>query len=573
MFGVKINGTFISLFPGTRLTFEMHHPIGIITDALDQVDGGISFPIDIPLDDTNLEIIGHAHRLDLDSTLIQDEYCEVWVEGVLLYIGKATIKEAGNARASLFMIFNDLRDLVDVSMLSLDLGGERNIGADEATRTAHADDTLANPLDHDYIFAPVYNPVYRPLWDDGFPTAQQRHFQNFWSSDDGAFAEYPVTGITPFVRLDYLLSRIFAYSGFTLDNQWQTTDELRLLLLYNNYNINTHSAPAVSSWDEVIDLVNHVPARNSLDLVKAIIATYALGLFPDPHDKTMLLIPFKTLITNPVEDDWTDRAAEIYKFTTDRDFIARWQYDIDPDDEMSVRFSGRDFPQNIVSGEGLTARAMFAAAEYGLRYSICDNTYYFIAIGTFSADYIAQDLKSVIKTGSDLSYVSPLLPLWNSHDIETDGDDNDSLPIQQQQLAAIEHTGYIKEYADAQKVCVNLRLFFYRGFQPYDTGTSGTYPMTGITRYNINGDQIGDYALTWDQTGGIYDAWWKLPYQMLRDKKQVNRTLNLSIRDLLNFRFWHKIRIENQNYFMTRFRFTVSERGISPVEATMITTL
>jgi hypothetical protein len=579
MLGIKIRHTFISLYPDTRLSFEMHHPIGLITDAIDQVQGGYSFPVDIPLDDINRGVFGHVDRLDRSGTFVKDEYCEVWAEGVLLHVGKATVRTAGPRRATLFMIFEEIKALGETMLTALDLGGVRNIGADEAAKLALADDTLANPLDHDFIFAPIFNPAYRQLWIDGFPTAQQARFQNFWDGADGGFEHYAVCAITPFVRLDYLLRRIFADAGYTLDNQWQITDELKQLLIYNNYNINSHSAPAIASWDEEINLINHVPYRKSIDLVKAVIGTYALALFMDPRDKTALLVPFKTLITNGVHADWTDRAAADYDHDTDDHFVSRWRYDLDEADAMSVRYSGQPYPQHLVIDTHLVILDVYdeVLVFNGIHYAIADNTYYLIGtsfdVPSGHANYAAQDFKEVRKTGSDKEYISPLIPLWNSHDIETDGDINHDLPLQEQQLAAIEHVGFVKESADAVQVCTSLRLFFYRGMQPYLEGITGTYPMTGVTRYNINGDLVGDYALTWDQPGGVYDAWWKLPYEMLAAKKNVVRTLDLSIRDLINFRFYHKYRIENQNYFITRLRYTLTTRGLGVTEATMITTL
>ena len=97
--------------------------------------------------------------------------------------------------------------------------------------------------------------------------------------------------------------------------------------------------------------------------------------------------------------------------------------------------------------------------------------------------------------------------------------------------------------------------------------------MANVTAYNIRGEQVGDYSLLWDGEFGIYNKFWKRPYEMLKNKKEVVRSLNLTIRDLNNFRFYHKIRIENQNYFITKLRYTVTAKGLSPIEATMITTL
>jgi len=590
MLGIKIRDTFLSLYANTSLTFEKNHPIGIITDALDTIQGGYSFPIDIPLDDINTSIIGHLDRLDVDSILLQDEYCEVWIEGLLLEIGKANVKQCGPRTASLFMVFNELKDLSDVHLAALDYEGVRTIGTDAASRTAYADDTVENPMDHDFIFAPVYNPNYSPFWNEGYPAQPQRNYQNFYSSDNDGFEEIPISGITPFIRLDYLLNRIFQYQGFTLDNQFQLTDELKLILLWNNYNINTHyqAVPDVASaWDNTVDLKNHVPSRAAIELLKALVGTFALGLFYDPSNKSALLIPFDTLIANPEAADWTSKTAQDFNYVTDRNFISRWRYDVDTADGLSVRFGGQDFPQNIVMGEGLTARIMYGDGEFLLRRAIADNTYYIIAIGigdaNFNTAYTAQDQKQVVKTGSDKEYASELIPLWNSHDIKTNGEDDfdhTDIRFQEIMLPAIEHEGFIVNYVNPFSSifpplapCMSFRVMMYRGFQPADVGIDYEYPMANTSAYNIRGEQVGDYSLQWDGDYGIYNKFWKRPYEMLAHKKDVTRSLNLTIRDLINFRFWHKIRIENQNYFMTRLRYTVTSKGLSPVEATMITTL
>jgi hypothetical protein len=131
--------------------------------------------------------------------------------------------------------------------------------------------------------------------------------------------------------------------------------------------------------------------------------------------------------------------------------------------------------------------------------------------------------------------------------------------------------GYNPNIATIKTPLTSFRTMFYRGFQPADVGVDETYPMAGVNEYNIRGEVVGDHSLLWDGDKGIFKTWWALPYLMLSQKKTVMRQLNLSIRDLLNFSFKNKYRIENQNYFITRMRYTISQRGLSPIEATMIT--
>ena len=576
MLGIKIRNEFLSLFPQTALTFEMSHPIGIITDALDQISGGYSFPIDIPLDQVNVGIIGHVGRLDHDLILIQDEYCEVWGEGLLLYIGLATLTKATESSASLFMVFNEFKPLQDTALSAVDLGGARSIGEDEATRLAHAKDTAENPLDYDYVFCPVVNPIWKIDPSGVFTSVVASHLQNDWDTSTDEFVE-GLAGISmPFIRMDYLLTRVFAHLGFTLSNEWQDTDELRLLLLYNNYSIYVDP----DTWDTEINLINHVPHRSCLDLIKAVIGTFALGIFPDPHDKTIRLIPFKTLIQSAIYEDITDRVAKPYSFTSDRNFISVFGYDIDTDDQLSIQYSGPPHPiTTTAAGEGLTVRIMDAALEFFLRYVISDNTYYLIIadIPGLTASYVIQDQKRVTKTGSTLSYFSPLIPMWSSWDLNPDGyiasAIDEEIEFQTWLLPHIRHYGFSTHYTWVKKPQISFRTMFYRGMQPYDVGITGEYPMAGVTRYNIRGEEVGDYSLLWDREDGIYNQWWKLPYEMLASKKEVTRTLNFSIRDLVNFRFYNKYRIENQNYFITKLRFTLTARGLSLTEATMITTL
>lgn len=565
MLGIKIKGQFLNLYESTTISFELSYDMGIITDFTDNLNGGLSFPVDIPIDG-NQAILGPINRLDVTGILLQDEYCEVWIDGVLFLIGKATIKQSGNRTASIFMIFNEAKSFSDTSLLEIDLGGDRPIGADTAARLAHAKATATNPLDYDYVFCPVLNPKFGQSHKPA--PVLNTHMQNYWNKDTESFKEEIAAIATPFIRMDYLLTRIFAHLGYTLDNQWQNTDELKQLLIYNNRDI----SEVPESWPTTINLTNHVPARSCLEFIKSTCATFALSLRMDPLAKHATLVPIRTLIEAGEFDNWTDKAGEDYTFTSDKDFISKLRYDIDTDDDLSVQYGGTNVITYFAFGEGLTARAMFADDEFGLRYAIADNSYYNIKNQIdFDADYTTQDLRDVKIPGSDKEYVSPLIPMWNSFNLGVDGYMDDDLPFQQWMVPHIQCYGYVPYVPDVHYQQLAIRLMFYRGFQPYDEGIDGTYPMAGITAYNIRGDKVGDHSLLWNREDGIYEKYWKPVLTMLAKKKNVTRTMHLTIGDLLKFRYTQKYRIENQNVFVTKLRLSASIRGLSPVECVMMT--
>lgn len=572
MLGIRIRDQFISLFDGTVLTFDVASPIGLTVEDIDKISGGYTFPIDIPLDAVTVGVIGHIGQLDGDGILLQDEYCEVWAEGLLLHVGKASIKTSGRTRARLFIILNEATDLAPIKLIDVDLEGLRAIGADSAARTAHALATATDPLDHDYVFAPLFNPKFFETALDP-PTGDKSRFQNFFDTGTGAFIEDDeiVPAAMPFVRIDYLLRRIFREQGYTLDNQWQIDDELKLLLLYNNYSIfNT-----AGDWSSDILLSNHVPDVKAIDLAKSVFFLFALGLFYDPFDRNVLLIPWSTLIDRPEYADWTAMAEFDFDYDTDRSYPRQMKYAVDQADHQSASWITPINETHIVDGSGVHARLMYLAGEFGVRLAYTDNAYWFLESG-LPGQHLGQYWKPMPVVppagASDKDFLSTLIPAYMSWRTHIDGSDTGN-GFTQLLTASIWHRGKHVMFENVDQPLESMRIMFYRGFQKSDTVSEVTYPMLGITPYDAQGSVIGAYALQWDGEYGIYERFWKKPHQMLQNKKRVVRRLNLSISDLINFRFYHKIRIENQNYFITRLRYSISNRGLGISQAEMINTI
>lgn len=574
MLGIRLRSTFLSLEPDTRITIEWDHPMDIITDGQDIISSGFSVPIDIPMDDVNIGIIGPVHRLDFDGTYVKDEYCELWCMGTMLYVGKATIKGTTHTRASLFIIFNEVKPLEDTPLSEIDLGGSRDIGADEAAIKAHMKDTAVSPLDYDYVFCPVLNPVYGIDPSGLNPSLITSHLINKWIYGSDAF-QGSIGRAIPFPRLDYLLSRIWHHLEYDIDNQWQATDELRLLLLWSNREIRTTEGDLSST----LDLVDHVPYRSCIDLLKAVLSTYAIGVFPDPVSRSVLLRPFADIIRDPVHQDITHLAGAVYEADQDQKYISQLRYDIDTDDALCVDYSGVTFNQSAVIDEGLTVYDLADEPVLGICYVQSENAYYLMGASSpdLEAFYLLQDQKKVQPSTDGQEYISPMIPMWSSWALSRNGwhkEDPgiDPFPLHQEMLVPhIRMQGYSLSSDWLRRPQIAFRTMLYRGLQPYDEGVTGTYPMAGVTRYNIRGEQVGDLSLLWDVPGGIYETYWQPVYEMMRTARRVTRQMRFDIAFLLQFRWYQKYRIENQNVFFTRLRFELSHSGISTVETTMLT--
>jgi hypothetical protein len=57
---------------------------------------------------------------------------------------------------------------------------------------------------------------------------------------------------------------------------------------------------------------------------------------------------------------------------------------------------------------------------------------------------------------------------------------------------------------------------------------------------------------------------------MLKNSSGVTRNFLLPLAELLRFDFRHKVRVENQNYFVKSLEFSVSLEGVSPSKCELV---
>lgn len=607
MIGIRIREQFLTLYPSTVLSITLNSTAYLGDDG-EVIPGSYALPVTVPLDDHNNKVLDHPGRLDNFNRLMKDEPCDILFDGLRLFPGKVTVKPAGNKDAKLSIIINDIGDFKLKKLNELDLGGTRVIGTDDTSSRDHAKLTALNPLDYDYVFFPIYNESYRgeqSITVDSTSNNLAEHLTSVdysssnliykvghiiritklteaWSHNggtSGTAADFSMTSLynwfyqnryiapgagvfftgnenlaaMPFVRLQYLLTRIFNEYGITLINNFQTDTELQLLCLYNNYSIYT----AERVWATEVDLRNHVSDSTCGEFLKKLLRHFCLNLDITDGGRVAEITPCKDIVTQPEKHDWSSKAHPDHEKDEDSEFPVTLGYEPDPNDILFVGDTGQVYQG--YQGEVEKLADIDGSSPAGVYYVYSLNHFYFKStlFGGFVAPLTSAHFS--YKSGlvgntflSKLSYVGWMFtdtPIPNLRPaVKTEG----TIPLLNQ----------VNKFSD--------KLIFYRGMQ-----VDGAYvaPYASSHVYDNDENIIGEYSLLWNGPHGMYEQWWKDWFYFLMNKREVSRTLNLTLADIINFRFSHKIRIDNQNYFLRSLQITLTMKGLAPCKATLMSTL
>jgi hypothetical protein len=114
MYAIKINGSFIDLFPDTTITLEVPNTL-FMGAEIDRYLQPHSLPVDVPATTGNQAIIGPAHVVQVRGVLYRSIPCELWLYGSLWRRGTAMIQVATRRRYRLAMVFNPYERLKELT--------------------------------------------------------------------------------------------------------------------------------------------------------------------------------------------------------------------------------------------------------------------------------------------------------------------------------------------------------------------------------------------------------------------------------------------------------------------------
>lgn len=580
-----------------ELGFELANQL-FTSGSTGTLPGSFSFPVTAPLTGRNrieLDFPELPDRADNSKSTARNsktkwipstgavaskDIDDVWVElyGVRLFLGVLKILSATPGSVKLSIIANPMRKLKERKLTELDLGGDRTFGADDAAKKALMKNSALEPEDYDFVFFPVVGtlPNINQLLD---PTDETK-FHNYYDRTAEAF-DLTSLAITPYVKLQYLLERIFASeeTGFGFQNAFQTTPETKRYYIHNNRDMRESENNATPALPDEFDLVKFVPDEKVTELLKGVMALFNLSLSTNIFTRTIRLVPVDELLARPARRRWTRYAIG------------------DPETEPSATGPGVfNYPQP--STPPADWPAPHAATQYKTGAEYYANTDDVADLGNF---FYVED------TGRLFRYVAYITgPNLRKHDgyIQHQGVYLDSEEVFQVSLDAT--TSYsvwyycandISKYEEVDDAGVNVwkfqpvayptSLMQYRGFQEVFSGmgeepfASNYVWMPGsspATRSEIvtNGTPEGDseHSLNWFGEYGLYERRHKAWNTMLREGKHVSVQLELPVSELVDFSFEDKVRIGNMDYFVKKLKVSRPiGRGKVLVEAGMVSVI
>lgn len=548
MIGLKINNVFLDLFPNTQLRLDLR-TFSYLTSGDGQIKGGFAYTINVPRSSKNMRALNEPDRVDAYMPLLQDEPIELHFTGIPIFMGKAYVRKGGG-NIGLYIIFNELNSLKNIRLNELDLGGDRVFGG-----TAEALNKAQNPLANDFSFFDIKNEEYFAGADNDPGTIYSK-FQNHFDGTNFTNANDHLNSM-PFIRLEYLIDKIFNLLGYELSNEFQINNELRSIFLYNPVSFYNESG----NWPATVNLTNHLPKTKVTDFIKQLLINFNLGIYLNPFTRTTSLTPLEDIVSADVSEDWTNKLIGTPTFQTNAVIPGRIVYGIDDKDKMMTDALYRQVYSTLpYTDEGEWEHFPIAADDpLGFHWvqTIC-RFYQFLDFGPLPAMNVNPLMYSLRHV--DISNASTLELPWPPilHDSE---------PIvggYQYGRPECQIPGRMIGSDDQHEFA--LRTILYRGF------VNGR-PFSGPNRYSSHlddGSQVYDHSLLLNDDYGVYGRMYKKTLAAFDRRKDVSATFNLSLPDLLNFSFKKKIRVQNSNYLIARMQPTFTMNGLAPTNVELI---
>ena len=512
MLQIKINNIGLDLFADTALQFELNNPAYFGSDS-DLLAASLVFSFDLPLSANNRVLLRQPQMIGSTEPFLENENCTIEYDFLLLFVGKITLTAAQKTACTVSIVIDALVEMKEKTLQEIALPTTYSLLQGSTTPNEFAKKTIQeyqNPKKYPIVFFPIYNTLNAP---ENTPNSDiyisLKEWQNYYDTDFGNFIEKNTIdterslnfgSVTPFLKLYHVLEAIFATFGLRLDNNFQTDTELLNLVLYSFFNI-IH--PTTAEWKTTIDLRSLLNDQTCAEFLKQLIRTFCLGLFPNPQNGSVEILPLKNILNAPTAHDWTHKELIGYQKTKPNTAPTSLGYktDIASFQREALFIYKGIFLLNISNYEKFKTGKQGGAA--------------------FEADiFTTKDgFSPTIRQRQDDLIQSP--------------------------IAAIK-----PPEADNR---LPQFLYFFRGiFQRKDKdGIVSNFPL-GSSHHFYNAfptaptsRKIGNYSLDFVGENGIFDTFWKDWLTFLENKKEIKTTFLLSITDIKNFNFKLQLLIFN----------------------------
>ena len=568
-FGIKIGDTFLDLYVGTALSFELNNS-AYLGDDIDVVQNSFMFKVKVPISNRNKSLLNYPDRADNASKFIAKVACGIYCEGSELYRGTLDVKSGTPVEAEVYVLVNTISVLRDTQMNELKMGSV-SYPTDLFT---HALATCLNPEKYNYIFHPVANIGFWNVVNNDFDNRAIVQ-NNYETSKEGSktisAALRDRCNFTPFLKLDFVLRSIFNDVGFTFINNFQTDDELKLITLFNNVSLINYFDETTSinySHPTNIVFANFLSQTKVSDFLKRLARLFNLSFETNYFDKTVTLVRNSDILNAQSTDDWTNLVISEPYITEDINFPKKIGSAIASDSVIPIKIL--DTSSRLISRNDDTGFTFYNIEDRRIVNVRFTEEFHDSGI-SFSETSDFESAITALPTCTTLTQTMPIvkqkgvsvatLPVDNAFDdhvmlyrgIVNSGSSNASGDD-----ATYMYPAAITEDTTAYNKPVK------RGWDTYTT-PKGNPPHSPAVDIN--------YTLNWRGEKGIYNRFHRGWYEMLMSKRDVKVLLNLSVKQIREFSFSDQKTIKNKSYIVKKLRVILTEQGVQPTEAQLICTI
>lgn len=564
MIGIEINGQFLALYPDTNIGIKEDNDFYTGGDPLFQLSPR-SIPFNIPTQ-LNQNVLLQSHIPESEYSFRYFENVNLYAGdgfsiGSVIHVGTLYIRESDYENTEVFFVASQ-PEISDKKFTDVDLGFEFvSETYDEDEVIAYANDSAANPLLFNTCTFPVYNPIY-----DGYdPDATEvRKWQNWWYGPGNTYR--PKAGLladvrliwTPFIRVNYLISLIGQKLNFHIENLIQTSDEFKLLYLYNNTDLSylvVNGEVEDNYWTPYFRYIQLIAGKDRpmVEFLKTFAKMFCSGIFPDTIERKIWMIPYRDILEAPHEFDWTNKTISKPKITSENNFPSGIVFKSDGADEL---FDKNNFTniEDLGIGDPTIHLAQEDPTADGFYYLVGKDKYLRIQDTNVILDTQFFDkIETPNNKGKDLELEgAPLYQGFQSPVIETNG--TKYIPGDVASISQTYHPTW--------------RFMLYRGFKTID---SNLIPFANNNAFDPDTlSEAYNYSLIFNGEKGIYKTWWEKWILFLQSQKLVTIKFKLSVADLLNLKPWHKVLVGSNIYLIKSKSYSITMTGISDVECTLI---
>ena len=548
MLGIRLQNTFLDLYSNAALTFEMNSPL-YFGDDIDILQGSFMFTINAPLTPKNAKLLRHPNILDNAASFIENEPAAIYTNGTDILRGSLSVTAATLKEVSLKI--HIASDALLIETLVSDWFKTDEISIPSPVNVSdYMYQTCLHPLSYPFVFHPVKNDTFESdttglpegvKWQNAVKVVQQ-----IVNGDPQELATFgmpltPRTALTPFFRLEYILKEIFKRAGFALDNRFQAATEMKLLTLYNNRTLLNWTSDTEYTLQNTIKFKNHLPTIQTGPWLKKIVRLFNQGLFIDRFDNQATIQSAESVLDNDyVAADWTSKLLKGYSLAESKNTLGKFDFEENSDHLTPFKYSTLN----------TDSEKEYKASYMSLPSAVCAPPVRSPLAADISAPTINQEGSKLYFDATKNVGFSPRLMVFRG--LTDSFMEGDGSTIQDRYALGYPLTAC--EDLDALNNVVKIGWNSVR----YIADTPD-YPVA--TAQN---------TLHWIGEKGIYNRYWAKWDDFLKLRRTLKMQLLLTPKDVQQFRFQHKIRIANRIYLVKKLRFSITNKGLQPVEADLV---